>query len=250
MARATFTDLGGIEAVELQFGQQYARKLPIIGPMIMECVTQIDQIFLLAQVKRLMLVNGFANSTPIQLQKAAMSVIRYVNASAEPWYFNRVRSAGSWQWQLVPLDPSNKQAYRERDEQHAQRSRNIIVRQAVAREAMPFTMPSGEKSAIQQAAAMTPRGPEFTQLQFNHMRDAFARYIAVMSHPAGALKAGHMAKILFQSGFVQYIGQDFADELTQFNADQIDEACAIVYDMMEADARGLIAKPGEGLDLL
>lgn len=238
MARLNFTDPDGLEAVELQFGARYARQLPIQGPQIMEIVTQIDQIFLLAQVKRLMLVNGFAFASPIQLQKSAMSVIRYCNASAEPWYFNRVRSAGSWQWQLIACDQSNKQPYRDRDAEHVLQSRNVIVRQSVAREVVPFSEPRATPSHIQQAAVMSPRGPEVTQLQLNHVRDAFHKYITGMNHPPGALRAEHMAKILMQPGFVEFIGQDFVDTLYLFNEVQIMEICALVYDMLEADRRG------------
>lgn len=212
-----FTDPTALEEVKAQFGSRYAKGLPVYGPIVMEAVGAIDQIFLLAQVKRIMVVNGLALASPLQLQKSAMAVIRYVNAGPDPWYFHRVRSAGSWQWQLRPVAPEDKEPLRVADREFNERSRQIVHRTydgAQITEHAHATMPD------------IPITPEHREA----IKRACLLYMAKFNMEVGAIKSREQMVQLFDRAG-EFITQEQGDEIMQYDYKILCEAIGEMFSL-------------------
>lgn len=121
-----FTDKHALAVVADRYGARMARQMPVFGPIVLDIFKSFDGAFRLRYAVVQMQPNGFAAHTEAQCKNIALAVIRYVNESDEPIYFQRKHIAGTQAWIQLNVVPGNKQSLRDLDHAHAEKSRRVI----------------------------------------------------------------------------------------------------------------------------
>lgn len=121
-----FTDEHALAVVAARYGARMARQMPVFGPIVLDIFKSFDGAFRLRYAVVQMQPNGFAAHTEAQCKNVALAVIRYINESDEPLYFQRKHLAGTQAWIQLNVVPDNKQSLRDLDHAHAEKSRRVI----------------------------------------------------------------------------------------------------------------------------
>lgn len=245
----SWTDQRGLEAVEARYGARAARYIPAHGPIVLAHMLGMDGPFNATNIVRALLQNEYPTFTEPHCHDIVMQVIRYINHSSADYYIQQRRVRKAYLWSV--FNPgAGKSQLREQDEAFANKSRVRVVRQynAPTRASHPQSEPIVRPATNQHTIAA--RVANMTPAHLSLLKSAFQKYFDGMKMPIDAVKPDRMANIYYSPGFAQFMTVDDRDAMTDFNEEQLIESFSLVADMLAADERGMIARPGDKLDLL
>lgn len=191
-----FNDEAVLDAIAERYGTRMAQNMPTIGPMVLDIMKSFDGAFRMRHVAEQMGPNGFAANSLAQRKNIALAVVRYINLSDEPLYFQRKHMSGTQAWVQLNVDSVSKSQLRDLELEHAQRSRRVIV----------FESERARGLMSHQSIARVPTQPDALPSHMDSMRDGMTRFMQSIGAQSSMIKdvayALRMYDAAAQAGYI------------------------------------------------
>lgn len=214
-----FTDEVVLYSIEQRYGARMAERMPQVGPMVLDILKSFDGAFRMRHAAEQMRVNGFAAASLAQRRNIALAVVRYINLSDEPLYYQRKHISGTQAWVQLQIPAERKSQLRDLELEYAERSRRVIVYESER---------SRESDLGQQPIARAPTQAGIPQSHMDSMRTGLQAFMQKIGAPWASIKSADAALRMYDAAVMDgHITE--SDEMTEHDAERLKAMLRVVF---------------------